>query len=97
MKNFTVLTSYNYCVRIIKIMKTYTLENKPNFKYGDYVKIDMSGFLGKEYKNSIENGIIVGKPITHIIDQWLVCFDHDFSPTYPYRVVSVPHTFILEE
>lgn len=76
------------------MMKTYTLEDpKPTFKDGDKVVVDMAYFgstLG------LLKGVIVGKTFTHIIDTWLVKFDCDFSPTYPYQVVAIPHTAILK-
>ena len=40
---------------------------------------------------------VVGKGSVHIIDYWLVEFDIDFGPTYPYKVFSVPHVAILNE
>ena len=75
----------------------YTLENKPNFTYGDLVLVDMTCFgMSPPFQNGgIEMGKIVGKSSDDIIDQWMVEFNHDFSPTYPYRVVRVQHTFIL--
>ena len=78
-------------------MKRYTLENKPKFAYGELVQVDMSclGMTPPFENGGIETGKIVGKSADHIIDQWLVEFSHDFSPTYPYRVVSVQHTFIV--
>ena len=76
-------------------MTHYTLENKPNFKDGDWVKVDMSCFGYPT--NDLRDGKIVGKGMTHIIDQWLILFNDDFHPTYPYKVVSVQHTFIVDE
>ena len=76
-------------------MKHYTLENKPEFKDGDKIKVDMH-CMGYP-KNDIRIGIIVGKGMTHVIDHWLVQFDSDFSPTYPYKVVQIQHTFIIDE
>lgn len=73
-------------------MKRYTLENKPDFTDGELVQVDMACF---GFPPKIETGKIVGKSMTHIIDNWLVEFDHTFPPTYPYRVVAVAHTFIL--
>lgn len=75
------------------MIKRYTLENKPILKYGDWVKVDMS-FFGSEL--GIMSGKIVGKSMTHIIDNWLVEFDQDFAPTYPYKVFTVPHVAIVE-
>lgn len=75
-------------------MKRYTLENKPDFIYGQKIKIDMS-FFG--ISNEIFEGKIVGKSFIHVIDTWLVEFEGDFSPTYPFKVLGVPHTAILQE
>jgi len=75
-------------------MKKYTLENKPNFKYGDMVSVDMK-VMGSDV--GILTGKIVGKGSEHIIDMWLIEFDRDFSPTYPYKVVSIIHTAIIVE
>ena len=74
--------------------KRYTLENKPTFRNGEMVDIDMRCF---GFSPGIERGRIVGKSVTNVVDHWLVEFDHDFSPTYPYKVVSVQHTFILQK
>ena len=73
----------------------YTLENKPSFSDGQVVEVDMScfGFPEKE----ILSGKIVGKATEHIIDNWIVEFPRSFPPTYPYKVVIVPHTFILRK
>ena len=76
-------------------MKRYTLENKPNFQDGELVYVDMSCFgYGTD---EIKVGTVVGKSFTHIIDFWLVEFKEDFSPTYPYKVLPVQHTFILDD
>ena len=75
-------------------MKTYTMMNKPNFKYGDHVQVDM-GHLGWETGGTLL-GKIVGKGSVHVIDMWLVEFERDFGPTYPYRVFTVPHVAIVE-
>jgi hypothetical protein len=41
-------------------------------------------------------GKIVGRAkIPDLIDYWLIEFDRDFSPSYPYPVVSVPHIAII--
>jgi hypothetical protein len=75
-------------------MKKFTLENKPTFDDGDIVKIDMNGFgLPPE----IRSGKIVGKGMTNIIDIWYIEFENMFGPTYPYKVVGIPHTLILDE
>ena len=76
-------------------MKTYTLiDPKPNFKYGDTVAVNMAHFGIKDL--GILPGRIVGKGSEHIIDFWLVEFNQDFGPAYPYRVFSVPHVAILK-
>ena len=80
-----------------RMIKTYTLADpKPNFKYGDAVKIDMA-HLGMATTLGVKtmNGKIVGKASTHVIDFWLVEVEKDFGPTYPYKVISVPHVAIL--
>ena len=74
-------------------MKTYTMANKPIFKYGDQVQVDMA-HLG--CPPGTLAGRIVGKGSTHVIDMWLVEFEQDFGPTYPYRVFTVPHVAILD-
>lgn len=72
----------------------YTLtDKKPVFKDGQFVLVDMECF---GFPPEIAMGKIVGRGTEHIIDQWLVEFGHDFGPEYPYRVVSVQHTFILK-
>ncbi len=73
-------------------MRKYTIENKPDFKQDEIVEIDMSCF---GFPHSVRRGIIVGKSFTNVIDNWLVEFDSDFAPTYPFKVCVVPHTFIL--
>lgn len=74
-------------------MLKYTLENKPIFVADELVAIDMSCF---GFPPSIEIGKIVGKSFEHIVDNWLIEFKRDFRPTYPFSVVAVPHTFILQ-
>jgi hypothetical protein len=76
------------------MIKHYTLENKPNFKDGDIVKVDMAK-MGMDM--DIMEGKIVGKSISHILDMWLVEFDMQFIPTYPYKVVAIMHTAIIDE
>lgn len=73
-------------------MKHYTIDFKPEFEYGQIVKVDMEciGFPPEH-----RTGKIVGKSITELIDLWLVEFENDFGPIYPYKVISIPHTFIL--
>jgi hypothetical protein len=75
------------------MIKRYTLENKPKFKDGDVVLVDMS-VMGSDA--GVISGKIVGKGSEHIIDMWMIEFDRDFGPTYPYKVVSVIHTAIVE-
>ena len=76
--------------------KTYTLEDpKPVFKNGDKVIVNMENLTGSKELGLLE-GKIVGKTFTHIIDIWLVKFKCDFSPTYPFSVVAIPHTAILK-
>ena len=82
--------------------KRYTLENKPNFMDGEMVEVELAcfGFTPESLKEyvlpPILTGKIVGKALDHIIDHWLIEFGRHF-PSYPYKVVSVPHTFILNE
>lgn len=74
------------------MIKTYTLEDpKPEFGYYENVVIDMS-HLGGE---GLLAGQIVGRSMVHVIDFWLVQFEKDFGPSYPYKVMQVPHTAIV--
>jgi len=73
-------------------MKTYTLENKPKFKYNDKVSIDMA-FFGTDL--GILPGRIVGRGAENVIDLWLVEFRHEFE-SYPFPVLTVPHVAILD-
>ena len=75
-------------------MKTYTMANKPNFKYGEQIQVDMA-HLGWPKKETLP-GRIVGRGSVHVIDMWLVEFEKDFGPTYPYRVFTVPHVAIVD-
>jgi hypothetical protein len=78
----------------VGMIKTYTLmDPKPNYKYGDKVKVDMAHLGATEM--GVLTGRVVGKGSVHIIDYWLIEFDSDFGPTYPYKVFSVPHVAIL--
>jgi len=81
--------SYN-----VFMTERYTLDYKPTFKDGEMVLVDMSCF---GFPPEIAMGKIVGRGSEHIIDHWLVEFGHNFAPTYPYKVVSVQHTFILKK
>ncbi len=77
----------------VGMIKTYTLEDKkPDFKYGDAVKVDMA-HLGSK---GVLPGRVVGRGSIHVIDMWLIEFEKDFGPMYPYRVFSVPHVAILK-
>ena len=76
------------------MIKHYTLENKPVFKDGEIVKVDMSK-MGMDM--DIMTGKIVGKSMSHIIDLWLVEFGIQFIPTYPYKVVAIMHTAIIDD
>lgn len=78
----------------IQTMKHYTLEKKPNFKMNEHVSVDMVKLGCPTY--GILPGRIVGKGSEHIIDFWLVEFNMDFAPTYPYKVLSVFHTAFLD-
>lgn len=70
----------------------YTLYNKPEFKDGEIIQVDME-HLG--FPPEIRKGKIVGKTFVNVFDTWLVEFDNDFGPTYPYKVVGIPHFCIL--
>jgi hypothetical protein len=74
-------------------MKRYTLQDsKPTFKQGERITVDM-GVLGSDV--GLLPGTVVGKGSEHLIDYWLVEFNYDFGPAYPFRVMSVPHIAIL--
>jgi len=75
------------------MIKRYTLEDKPTFKDGDVVIVDMS-VLGSDL--GVVSGEIVGKASEHIVDMWLVKFQTDFGPTYPFKVVPVIHTALVK-
>lgn len=75
-------------------MRTYTLsDDKPKFNYGDKVAID-SSFFGCDL--GILPGRIVGRGFVHVIDHWIIEFNTDFAPTYPYRALLIPHTAIIK-
>jgi hypothetical protein len=74
------------------MIERYTLEEKPSLKYGQYVVVDMAVMGGKGYLP----GKIVGKGSENILDFWLVEFDKDFSPSYPYRVTTILHTAVVK-
>jgi hypothetical protein len=74
-------------------MKThYTLENKPEFKDGDIIQVDMSHFGWPE---EIRTGKIVGKSTNYIIDYWMIEFLDYICDGYKFKVLNVPHTAIL--
>lgn len=76
------------------MIEHYKIEDpKPDFKYGDVVLVDMAVLHGKE---EVLMGKIVGKGSVNVIDFWLVEFEKDFAPTYPYRVMSVIHTAFIK-
>jgi hypothetical protein len=72
----------------------YTLEDHPKFAFGEYVEVDLSKMLYST--GGYENARIVGLHSQNILDVWLCEFNHDFAPSYPYRVVSIQHTFIVK-
>lgn len=76
------------------MIKHYTMFNKPDFKDGQEVNVDMS-VMGSDA--GILTGTIVGKNFTNIIDTWLIQFDRNFAPSYPFKVVPIMHTAIIEE
>lgn len=76
------------------MVKHYTLEDKPTFNMNEFVTVDMARMGMPEY--GMLNGRIVGRSIEHIVDHWLVDFNQEF-PTYPYEVVAVLHTAIVDE
>lgn len=84
-----------FCRNNISSSNDYTLENKPDFKDGEIVKVDCSMWgMGS---TEIKIGKIVGKSTTHIIDIWLVEFDGCLSESYPFRTAAIQHTFIIDE
>jgi len=74
-------------------MIKYTLENRPNFAYGDQVFVDCRCF-GDDLLSRAKKGKIVGLSTKGLIDIWMVDFGEKFSEAYPYNVVAVQHTFI---
>ena len=73
--------------------KHYTLENKPEFKDGDIVRVDMA-HLGLP-NGTIKQGKIVGKSIINVIDHWMIEFPEYFSDDYKFKVLNIPHVAIL--
>ena len=70
------------------------MENKPSFVDGQVVQVDMARMGCQPY--GILSGRIVGRSFVHVIDTWLVEFNRTFEPTYPYKVVGIPHTEIIK-
>jgi hypothetical protein len=77
------------------MIKHYTLENKPEFNYGDIVKFDCS--MWGHGSTEIKTGKIVGRSSDYIIDRWLVEFDDFISESMPFKVAAIQHTFIIDE
>ena len=77
------------------MIKRYTIENRPIFKDGDKVKIDASCFGYTD--NSILSGKIVGLAYKNAIDLWIVELNEYPHKTYPFKVLCVQHTFIIDE
>lgn len=75
-------------------MKHYTQENKPNFKMDERVTVDMSVIDMRSY--GLLPGRIVGRGPRNIYDLWLVEFNVDFSPSYPYKVLPILHIAFLD-
>ncbi len=76
-----------------RMVARYTLEDpKPTFKDGEQVIVDMSVMGGAGFLR----GVIVGKGMENVIDFWLVRFDKDFGPTYPFKVTQVLHTAFVK-
>jgi len=71
----------------------YDLTNQPDFAYGVNVRVDMPMHAGI---NQIMEGKIVGCGSKGVITIWLVEFPFSF-PSYPYRVVGIPHTMIFKD
>jgi len=75
------------------MIETYTLSDpKPSFEYGQFVIVNMYVMGGKGFLK----GKIVGKGSENVIDFWLVEFENDFAPTYPFKVTNVIHTAIVK-
>lgn len=71
----------------------YGLENKPSFEDGQKVDVDFNKLGMPEV--GIVRGEVVGKAISHLLDFWIIKFDRNFGTTYPYKVISIPHTCIV--
>jgi hypothetical protein len=78
------------------MIKHYTLGNKPNFANQEMVKIDESVLVGSTSKEILK-GRILGKAVSHIVDLWIVDLGEEYSRTYPYQAIAVPHTCIIDE
>ncbi len=76
------------------MIEHYTMEAKPTFIDGQVVKVDMERLGCPTY--GIMSGKIVGKTFVHVIDTWLIEFNVAFAPTYPFKVLGVPHTAIIK-
>lgn len=80
-------------------MKYYTMTDKPKFKYGDMVKVDMNHF-GFE-NGEIWEGRIVGFSYENVIDMWIIDFEKTVAAEkfkeYPYRSLVIPHVAIIDE
>lgn len=82
-------------------MKHYTMENKPKFKYGEMVKVDMahSGFPQDE----VWEGRIVGFSFSYenVIDMWIIDFEKTIAAEkfkdYQYKSIVIPHVAIINE
>ena len=74
-------------------VRHYTLENKPILTDGQIVDVDMAR-LGTDL--GILKGEVVGRATEHIIDIWMIKFDRAFGPLYPFKVIGVPHTAIVQ-
>lgn len=77
------------------MIKRYTLENKLNFQYGDYVNVDMSFF--NSGVSEIWRGKVIGLASQHVIDYWIVDFAEIITKisNYQYKAMTIPHVAIL--
>jgi hypothetical protein len=74
--------------------KKHPVGVSPKFKYGEIVKVNLLSF-GFQEDITLE-GKIVGLCSEGVITYWAIEFEYNF-PNYPYKVVNVPHIFILDE
>jgi hypothetical protein len=80
---------------MLDMINCYTFEDvHPVFVDREIVTVDTRK-LGLSL--GLVPGQIVGRSVCGLIDIWMVEFQTDFGPTYPYRVVSVPHTMIIKK